>query len=119
MGIAKSKGGMRFRDLYSFNKAHLAKQGWCLMQELDSLVGTVLKSKYFKNVSFLEAKKGSRASYAWQSILAARDILNKGMQWRIGNRKLVKIWGDRWVSRPTSYRIQSFVSFLARDAKVE
>jgi hypothetical protein len=119
MGIAKSRGGMGFQDLHSFNKALLAKQGWRLMQEPDSLVGTVLKAKYFKNVSFLEAKKGSQASYAWQSILAARDILNEGMHWRIGNGKSVKIWGDRWVPRPTSYKIQSPVSMLAMDAKVE
>jgi hypothetical protein len=64
MGRAKSIGGLGFRDLVSFNKALLAKQGWRLLQDPDSMVGKILKAKYFPNESFLEAKLGSKPSYA-------------------------------------------------------
>lgn len=93
MGEAKTKGGMGSRDSHSFNKALLAKQGWRLLQEPNSLVGRTLKVKYFKECSFLEAKKGSRSSLAWQSIYAARGLLMEGLQWSVGTGKLIKNLG--------------------------
>jgi hypothetical protein len=59
MGRAKSFGGLGFRDLVSFNKVLLAKQRWRLLQNPYSMVGKILKEKYFPNESFLEAKLGS------------------------------------------------------------
>jgi hypothetical protein len=47
MGRSKAQGGMGFQDLTCFNKALLAKQGWRIIQNLDSLVGSILKVKYF------------------------------------------------------------------------
>lgn len=36
-------------------------------------------------------------SYAWKSILSARDMICKGMIWRIGTGEAVWIKGDRWL----------------------
>ncbi|CAD6223899.1 unnamed protein product [Miscanthus lutarioriparius] len=41
----KSKGGMGFRDLRSFNLAMLGKQGWRLITRPDSLCARVLKGR--------------------------------------------------------------------------
>ena len=38
LSISKKDGGMGFRDLRAFNLAMLAKQGWRMIQEIDSLL---------------------------------------------------------------------------------
>jgi ribonuclease HI len=119
MGKTKTNGGMGFRDIHSFNKALLAKQGWRLMQESSSLAGRILKAKYYKSCSFLEAKKESRSLFAWQSILAARSLLVEGLCWRVGDGRTIKIWGDKWIPRQSTFAIQSPCRLLAPEAKVE
>lgn len=57
----------------------------------------ILKAKYFKHSSFMEAKLGSNPSYVWRSILWGRQVLHKGLRWRIGDGKQVKISGNNWV----------------------
>ena len=39
-------GGLGFRDLHLFNLAMLARQGWRLIQDPDSLCGQILRAKY-------------------------------------------------------------------------
>jgi ribonuclease HI len=107
MGRAKKIGGLGFRDLNCFNKALLAKQDWRLCQNPSSLIGSILKAKYFPNSSFLEAPLGKRPSYAWRSIFSARNLLQRGLIWRVGNGSSINIWRDRWIPTPTSYSVQS------------
>lgn len=77
---AKSKGGLGFRDLTSFNQALVAKQGWRLLQFPNSLMSRVLQAKCFRNSSFLKAKADSNPSYIWKNILWRRQVLNKGIR---------------------------------------
>ena len=47
MTCSKEEGGMGFRDLHIFNLEMLARQGWRLLQDLDSQCCTVLKAMYY------------------------------------------------------------------------
>ena len=118
MGKTKAKGGMGYRDLECFNMAMLAKQGWRLVQNLDSLVAKVFHEKYYGGESFLNSRLGPRPSYAWQSIWNAKKLLQEGLLWRVGDGKSINIWGARWVLSPSSYAIQSPIRILEREAKV-
>ncbi|CAN6566565.1 unnamed protein product [Malus baccata var. baccata] len=79
----KKERGLGFRNLNDFNIALLARQCWRLMHDPDSLWARVLKARYFPNSSFLEAKKGGRASWAWASLLEGRDLILKDARWQI------------------------------------
>jgi hypothetical protein len=45
-------------------------------------------------------------------------VLQEGLFWRIGDGKMVNIWGEKWIPRPTSYKIQSPCQVLSKNAKV-
>ena len=63
MCTPKVEGGMGFKDLKAFNLTLLAKQGWRISQDIDSLSHQVLKAKYFPDSTFLEAQLGKNPSY--------------------------------------------------------
>ena len=90
--MLKEEGEMGFRDLKAFNLALLAKQGWRIQQNPQSLVHRVFKAKYFTGSSFRVAQLGKSPSYAWRSIMAAKEVVVKGSRWIISNRESVNIW---------------------------
>ncbi|XP_059429178.1 uncharacterized protein LOC132162990 [Corylus avellana] len=118
MGKSKEVGGMGFRDLECFNTALLAKQGWCLVKNPDSLVAQILKEKYYPNGNFLETPLSKRALYVWRSIWNAKHLLKEGLMWRVGNERNIKIWGRKWLPSPTTYAIQTPVRELDSEAKI-
>lgn len=54
----KSEGGLGFKDLESFNKVLVAKHGWQILSQPNSLLGRILKEKYFPLSSFLSIVQG-------------------------------------------------------------
>jgi hypothetical protein len=93
----KKKGGMGFRSLKAFNEALLAKQGWRLFTNPDSLVAQVLKAKYYPNCHFLKAKHKNQSSYTSRSIQHASWVLKRGCYWTIGNEESIDPWEDKWL----------------------
>lgn len=89
---AKSRGGLGFRDFTSFNQAMVAKQGWRLLQFPNSLVLKVMQARYYWNSDFLRANIGSNPSFIWRSIIWGRQVIKKGMRWRIGNGKKISVY---------------------------
>lgn len=107
----KATGGIGFRKIVVFNQALLAKQGWRLLCDQNYLVARVLKGKYFKNSSF---RAGWRPSFVWRSILWGRDLLCKGIRWRLYSGSIMR-------TRGFLFRLPSdpFTRNLGNNAKVE
>lgn len=94
---SKSDDWLGFRNFEKFKDALLAKQCWRLITEPNTLWPTILKARYFPNCSFLEAKRGRRASWLWSSLLVGRDILLRGAHWQIRNGREVRVWIECWL----------------------
>ena len=114
----KACGGMGFKQLKQFNLAMLAKQGWRLQIGTDSLLYRVFKSKYFPNCEFVDASLGRNPSFAWRSIMATQDIVQKGRQWQVGNGRSIMIWKDKWLPSPSTYEVVSPVNYKPEDSRV-
>ena len=114
----KAKGVMGFRKLKQFNLALLAKQGWQLQMGHDSLVFWVFKEKYFTKCEFIDAHLGNIPSLIWSSIWVAQELVKYGSRWRIGNGKKVRIWEDKWLPTPSTYRVSSPRMFMHPDIRV-
>jgi hypothetical protein len=82
---------MGFRDFYYFNLALLAKQGWRLITDPESLCAWVLHAKYYPNGDILKARPKAGSSFMWQSILAGLTTLKRGLIWRVGTGDKINI----------------------------
>ncbi|KAA3477433.1 reverse transcriptase [Gossypium australe] len=109
---SKEEGGMGFRNMSQFNISLLAKQGWRIMNNVNSLVTKVLKAKYFPNGQFLNSRLGNSSSYTWKSIWAAKDALRKGLVWRVGRGTNISIDNDAWIQDAFNFRLSSEVDSM-------
>ena len=55
------------------------------------------KSNTFPSGNILEADFSQRSSFAWKSILNAREVIGKGARWRVGDGSSINIWNHRWL----------------------
>ncbi|KAF7834622.1 TMV resistance protein N-like [Senna tora] len=85
LGDLKAPGPDSFSGLFYQKAWDLVKED-LLKMSLGDMWVRMLKGLYFPNGSFMEAKRGSRPSWAWSSILEGRDLLEKALCWRIGGR---------------------------------
>ena len=95
----------------------LAKQVWWLLDNKDTLFHRFFKSKFFPKGSIVDAKEGNR-SFAWKNILKGRYVIEKGLQWHVGNGALIRIYHDDWLPNPHSRKVISPPDFFGSDAKV-
>ena len=114
----KGNRGMGFKDIEKFNDSLLAKQVWRMINYPDSLCHRVFKARFFLDCSILEAKESTIGSYAWKSILSARDVIQKGMVWRIGNGSSVRIKEDKWLLVKTHRCVVSLMPTIEPGARV-
>jgi hypothetical protein len=95
----KYMGGLSFRDIELFNLALLARQGWRMLQNPDSLSARVLKARYYPSSDLLHAELGSSPSQVWRAIVEGLKVLKQGLVRRIGTSEHTDPWNDQWIPR--------------------
>jgi hypothetical protein len=100
----KRKGGLGFRGLHLFNLAMLARQGWRLLEEPESLCAQVLLAKYYPDDDLLQSEEKPGISYSWRSIIRGLEAVKEGMIWRVGNGDQINMWLDPWIPRGSTRR---------------
>ncbi|XP_073063943.1 uncharacterized mitochondrial protein AtMg00310-like [Primulina eburnea] len=120
---AKEVGGLGFRDLHNFNLAMLGKKRWKFLSNPDALICKVFKAKHYPNGDFLNAKLGNNPSFVWKSIWSSRVLLEKGIRWKIGDGRKIRVWNEPWLREASNMRIESpplpdMSDFLVHDLMV-
>ena len=118
MCLPKVEQGLGFRDLKDVNLALLAKQGFRLQNNTDSLVYKVFKARYFTNGDFLIAELGNHPSFAWRSIMVAQNLVQHGHRWQVRNGSSIDIRRDKWTHQPSSFKLIAPLANLAMGAQV-
>ncbi|KAH1107250.1 hypothetical protein J1N35_011018 [Gossypium stocksii] len=103
---SKAQGELAFRNLAKFNIALLAKQGWRILMNLNSLLAKVIKAKYFPNGDFMTTNVGSYPPFTWRSIWRARKLLEQGCGWANRGGTGVNIWNNALLPVSGQGRVQ-------------
>lgn len=103
----KSLGGLGFKEIIDFNLAMLAKVGWRLICNPDSILAKLLHVKYYPDTSFLDASVGRGSSWGWKGILQGRKVLKAGLRWRVGDGCNIQLLTDPWLPVPRKFRVIS------------
>ena len=93
----KAQGGLGFRDFRAFNQALLARQEWRLLINPNSLCAQVLKARYYPEGRLEDTVFSGNASPMWQAVQYGLELLKKGLVWRVGKGRNIRIWRDRWI----------------------
>ncbi|XP_019150316.1 PREDICTED: uncharacterized protein LOC109147128 [Ipomoea nil] len=118
MCIPKSRGGLGFKKLHEFTMALLAKQGWRILINPESLVSRLLKARYFPTKDFMDAQLGCNPSFIWRSIHAGRKVLDLGVTRRVGDGMDTKIWGRGWLAGDSHVNLRTPCVEYLQDARV-
>ncbi|XP_075649604.1 uncharacterized protein LOC142620050 [Castanea sativa] len=96
----------------------LTSMGRRLQTNTHSLVYHVIKARYFPNSDFLHAKLGRQPSYAWRSLMATQHIVDAGHCWQVGDGTTIRVWRDRWIPQPSTFRAITLPKTLHIDSTV-
>ncbi|KAK3189008.1 hypothetical protein Dsin_028569 [Dipteronia sinensis] len=103
----KEDVGMGFHDLHVFNSSLLAKQGWRMDKNPESLTARVMRSYNYPFSTFMRADISVGGSQIWKGLCWGRGLLDTGSRWMIGTGSLVSIFEERWIPRPSTFKVLS------------
>ncbi|KAK3229102.1 hypothetical protein Dsin_000983 [Dipteronia sinensis] len=74
-------------------------------KNLGCLVIRILKSSYYPTNSFMKTNETDYGSMVWKGLCWGRDLLDIGARIKIGTCSIVSFYEDKWIPRPTTFKI--------------
>lgn len=111
----KNLGGLKFRDVQTFNHALLEKIVWRITTNPSCLLSDILIGKYRHNASLMTTPLPSSFSHGWKEILNGPNLLIKHLGKTIDNCNTTKFWNDSWIQPMSNLRI---VDHLQRNINI-
>uniref|UniRef100_A0A803PHC3 Reverse transcriptase zinc-binding domain-containing protein n=1 Tax=Cannabis sativa TaxID=3483 RepID=A0A803PHC3_CANSA len=93
------RGALNFKKFGDINLALVAKLGWKLAKEEDSLWCKVFKAKYWENrdQAFRTSNVSRNASFGAKGIMATRDLIRNEACWILADGSKVDLWASPWI----------------------
>ncbi|CAL1395909.1 unnamed protein product [Linum trigynum] len=102
--LPKNNGGLGIRSTREVNISMLAKSGWRLLQEKDSLWVQMVRAKYGGDRQQLDLLKPTQgSSFTWASFTKAANLLRQGCAWNVHSGRQTKFWSDPWILQGPLY----------------
>lgn len=64
----------------------------------------VLKEKYYQQGGLLNAMANDQASWLWKSWFEAKNIIQKGVRFQVGDGKSINIWESPWLHSSLDFK---------------
>lgn len=77
-----------------------------------------LQGKVLPMTEFIQASLGANPSYGWRSNMAGQSVVRRGVRWQVGNGGIIRIWTDKWIPNPSTFKVISPPFILPMDARV-
>lgn len=94
------KGGLGLRRIRYMNKFVMAKKIW-RGYNIEGEWKLIWDNKYKRQLptlhSFLKAKDIPIGTNIWKNVTRTRDIIVKGVKWKVGKGNFIKFWEDTWL----------------------
>jgi hypothetical protein len=95
--VPKNAGGLGFRKTKDFNTTLVAQFSWMIASKKESLCTKVLRNKYKVSDHWLRQQQTKGASPVWKAIAKARDLINQGVCYLVGDGNSINVWKDLWI----------------------
>lgn len=94
----KEAGGLGIRATKEVNLAFMAKLGWRILVDRDSLWVRIMRAKYAHGkhgVEIMTSKQGG--SNAWKGITSAFPLIHEKIRFTVNNGRDTRFWMDSWI----------------------
>ena len=95
--MPQNKGGLGLHKTDAVNKAFQCKLAWKVLSNESNFWTQSIKTKYLKDKHLFDYKRKGTDLPVQKSILNCKDLLRRGITWKLGSGDRILFQFDNWV----------------------